>query len=118
MDRLQKLIATAGYGSRRWAERLIVQGRIEVNNKTAGIGDKAEITDIVKIDGRKIDLARYKEEETKVIILNKQAGFMAYSRSISELGCISLLAKSPLLVNSNKPDVFKSSRPTIIQRDS
>lgn len=76
MDRLQKLIATAGYGSRRWAERLIVQGRIEVNNKTAGIGDKAEITDIVKIDGRKIDLARYKEEETKVIILNKQAGFI------------------------------------------
>jgi len=40
MERLQKLIATAGYGSRRWAERLIEQGRIEVNNKTASIGDK------------------------------------------------------------------------------
>jgi 23S rRNA pseudouridine2605 synthase len=59
-ERLQKLIATAGYGSRRWAERLIEQGRVEVNNKTASIGDKAEITDKVKIDGRKIDLARYR----------------------------------------------------------
>jgi 23S rRNA pseudouridine2605 synthase len=80
MDRLQKLIATAGYGSRRWAERLIEQGRIEVNNKTASIGDKAQITDTVKID--------------------------------------SLLAKLPLLVNNNKPDVFKSSRPTMTQRYS
>ncbi|BBB22423.1 ribosomal large subunit pseudouridine synthase B [Abyssogena phaseoliformis symbiont OG214] len=73
-ERLQKLIASAGYGSRRWAERLIEQGRIEVNNKTARIGDKAEITDYVKIDGRKIDLSRYLEQEIKVIILNKQAG--------------------------------------------
>ncbi|MDC9714851.1 MAG: pseudouridine synthase, partial [Gammaproteobacteria bacterium] len=50
------------------------------NNKTASIGDKAEITDTVKIDGRKIDLARYQEEETKVIILNKQAGFICSNK--------------------------------------
>jgi 23S rRNA pseudouridine2605 synthase len=73
-ERLQKLIASAGYGSRRWAERLIEQGRVEVNNKTASIGDKAEITDRAKIDGRKIDLSRYLQQQTKVIILNKQAG--------------------------------------------
>lgn len=79
-ERLQKLIATAGYGSRRWAERLIEQGRIEVNNKTVSIGDKAEITDTVKIDGRKIDLERYREEETKVIILNKQAGVICSNK--------------------------------------
>lgn len=80
MERLQKLIATAGYGSRRWAERLIEQGRIEVNNKTANIGDKARISDKVKIDGRLIDLARYKEDETRVIILNKQAGFVCSNK--------------------------------------
>ncbi|MDC9727024.1 MAG: pseudouridine synthase [Candidatus Thioglobus sp.] len=79
-ERLQKLIATAGYGSRRWAERLIEQGRIEVNNKVAQIGDKCEITDKVKIDGRSIDLERYKEEETKVIILNKQAGVICSNK--------------------------------------
>ncbi|MBT4553655.1 MAG: rRNA pseudouridine synthase [Candidatus Thioglobus sp.] len=80
MERLQKLIATAGYGSRRWAERLIEQGRVEVNNKTASIGDKADITDKVKIDGRTIDLSRYNEEETKVIILNKQAGVICSNK--------------------------------------
>ncbi len=79
-ERLQKLIATAGYGSRRWAERLIEQGRIEVNNKVAQIGDKCEITDKVKIDGRSIDLERYQEEETKVIILNKQAGVICSNK--------------------------------------
>jgi len=79
-ERLQKLIATAGYGSRRWAERLIDQGRVEVNNKTSQIGDKCEITDKVKIDGRSIDLERYKEEETKVIILNKQAGVICSNK--------------------------------------
>lgn len=79
-ERLQKRIATAGYGSRRWAERLIEQGRVEVNNKTAGIGDKAQITDKVKIDGRLIDLTRYSEEETKVIMLNKQAGVICANK--------------------------------------
>ena len=79
-ERLQKLIATAGYGSRRWAERLIEQGRIEVNNKTSQIGDKCEMSDKVKIDGRSIDLERYKEEETKVLILNKQAGVICSNK--------------------------------------
>ncbi len=79
-ERLQKLIATAGYGSRRWAERLIEQGRIEVNNKTASLGDKAKITDAVKIDGRKIDLTRHQEEQTKVIVLNKQAGVICSNK--------------------------------------
>ncbi|ALE51997.1 pseudouridine synthase [Candidatus Thioglobus autotrophicus] len=79
-ERIQKLIATAGYGSRRWAERLIEQGRIEINNKAAQIGDKCEITDKVKIDGRSVDLERYQEEETKVLILNKQAGVICSNK--------------------------------------
>ena len=43
-ERLQKLIANAGYGSRRWAERIIEQGRITLNNQQAKLGDKATIT--------------------------------------------------------------------------
>jgi len=79
-ERLQKLIAYAGYGSRRWAERLIEQGRISVNNKEASLGDKAGIADKVKIDGRLIDLKRYSEEETKVLMLNKQAGVICSNK--------------------------------------
>ena len=79
-ERLQKLIANAGYGSRRWAERLIEQGRISVNNKEATLGDKATIADKVTIDGRLIDLKRYSEEQTKVLMLNKQAGVICSNK--------------------------------------
>ena len=79
-ERIQKLIANAGYGSRRWAERLIEQGRISINNQEAKLGDKALITDKVTIDGRLIDLERYSEEETKVLILNKQAGIICSNK--------------------------------------
>ena len=79
-ERLQKLIANAGYGSRRWAERLIEQGRISINNEEATLGDKATIADKVTIDGRLIDLKRYSEEETKVLMLNKQAGVICSNK--------------------------------------
>ena len=79
-DRIQKLIANAGYGSRRWAERLIEQGRISINNQEAKLGNKAKISDKVTIDGRLIDLGRYAEEETKVLILNKQAGVICSNK--------------------------------------
>ena len=79
-ERIQKLIANAGYGSRRWAERLIEQGRISINNQEAKLGDKAVIADKVTIDGRLIDLSRYSEEETKVLILNKQAGVICSNK--------------------------------------
>ena len=79
-ERIQKLIANAGYGSRRWAERLIEQGRTSINKKPAKLGDKANITDKVTIDGRLIDLGRFSEEETKVLILNKQAGVICSNK--------------------------------------
>ncbi len=108
-DRLQKLIANAGYGSRRWAERLIEQGRIEVNNKTASIGDKAEITDRVKIDGREIDSSRYLEQETKVIILNKQAGVICSNKdNEGRKSVYSLLSKESRWVMVGRLDLNTS----------
>ena len=79
-ERLQKLIANAGYGSRRWAERLIEQGRVSLNNHDVKLGDKAVLNDKVRIDGKLIDLKRYAEAETKVLILNKQAGFICSTK--------------------------------------
>jgi len=79
-ERLQKLIANAGYGSRRWAERLIEQGRVSLNNHDVKLGDKAVINDKVRIDGKLIDLKRYAETETKVLILNKKAGFICSTK--------------------------------------
>ena len=79
-ERIQKLIANAGYGSRRWVERLIEQGRVSLNNHDVKLGDKAVLNDKVRIDGKLIDLKRYAETETKVLILNKQAGFICSTK--------------------------------------
>jgi len=79
-ERLQKLIANAGYGSRRSAERLIEQGRVSLNNHEVKLGDKAVLDDKIRIDGKLINLKRYRETETKVLILNKQAGFICSTK--------------------------------------
>lgn len=76
MERIQKLIANAGYTSRRQAERLIEQQRVLLNNKTAILGDKATLTDLIEIDGRKINLERFKVDKVRVMMLNKQAGYI------------------------------------------
>lgn len=57
-DRLQKLLAQAGYGSRRNCETLIASGRVFVNGKRAYLGQKADLDrDLVEIDGKPIKLA-------------------------------------------------------------
>lgn len=56
-ERIQKLLARAGHGSRRHAEELIAAGRVTVNGQVAGLGDKADPErDAVKLDGKRLDL--------------------------------------------------------------
>ncbi len=53
--RLQKILSEAGVASRREGERLLREGRVTVNGRVAGIGDKADpFRDHVKVDGRRI----------------------------------------------------------------
>ncbi len=50
-ERLQKILAQAGYGSRRGCELIILSGRVSVNGKIATIGEKADITrDKIMVD--------------------------------------------------------------------
>jgi 23S rRNA pseudouridine2605 synthase len=52
-ERLQKILAQAGYGSRRACEELIRAGRVRVNGRAAILGQKADIaTDRITVDGR------------------------------------------------------------------
>jgi 23S rRNA pseudouridine2605 synthase len=51
-ERLQKILAYAGYGSRRSCEDLIASGRVTVNGQVAHLGSKADIAkDQIKLDG-------------------------------------------------------------------
>ncbi len=57
-ERLQKILARAGYGSRRTAEALIDAGRVSVNGQIAKIGSKADAAkDAIKVDGSRVQAA-------------------------------------------------------------
>jgi len=51
-ERIQKVLAAAGHGSRRQVEDWLREGRIAVNGRTAGLGDRAEPGDRFELDGR------------------------------------------------------------------
>ncbi|MFH1849565.1 MAG: pseudouridine synthase [archaeon] len=51
MPRVQKLLSNYGYCSRRKAEELIIAGRVRVNDTVITIGDSAEETDRIFVDG-------------------------------------------------------------------
>lgn len=56
-ERLQRVLARAGYGSRRAVEQLIVEGRVTVNGSAAVLGDRADaLEDEVRVDGLVVNL--------------------------------------------------------------
>jgi len=57
--RLQKILAAAGFGSRRQCEELIEQGRVEVNGVVAKLGCKVDRTSAeIKVDGERLKSAK------------------------------------------------------------
>lgn len=67
-ERLQKILAQAGYGSRRACEDFISAGRVRVNGQIASLGQKADpAVDRITIDGKPIAAA----ESLTYIALNK-----------------------------------------------
>ena len=72
-ERLQKLIARSGQCSRRDAEQLIREGRVTVNGRVAGLGDRADVErDHVKVDGKLLRRA----EALRYLLLYKPRGVM------------------------------------------
>lgn len=75
VERLQKILSRAGYGSRRACEALIIQKRVRVNGVIAALGSKAdEQNDEIRVDETKID---FKPKEFKYIAFNKPAGILS-----------------------------------------
>jgi pseudouridine synthase len=74
-ERLQKLMAQAGIGSRRDCEKLITEGRVRVNGRVATLGDKADPSaDTVEVNGRALKL---KHIEFVYVALNKPKGIIS-----------------------------------------
>ncbi|HUP41912.1 MAG TPA: pseudouridine synthase [Thermoanaerobaculia bacterium] len=73
-ERVQKILARAGVASRRKAEELIEAGRVTVNGRVVGLGDKADpATDHVKVDGKRIE----PRTVFHYLVLNKPQGVMS-----------------------------------------
>lgn len=81
LERVQKFIALSGFASRRKAEELIQENRVQVNGKTITIGDKCSKNDIITIDNKKIN---FNTEQNTYIVMNKKKGLVC-SKS-DELG--------------------------------
>ncbi len=71
--RLHKVLADAGYGSRRELEEWIVAGRVSVNGMPAGVGQKVGPGDRVKINGKLVNL-RFTERAPRVLMYHKPEG--------------------------------------------
>jgi 23S rRNA pseudouridine2605 synthase len=72
-ERLQKVLAAAGLGSRRKCEALIEAGRVEVNGRRASLGDRVDPSrDRVRVDGFPLEL----EIEKRYFLLNKPPGYI------------------------------------------
>jgi 23S rRNA pseudouridine2605 synthase len=57
--RLQKILASAGFGSRRQCEELIEQGRVEINGSVAKLGSKVDpLHTEIKVDGERLKSAK------------------------------------------------------------
>jgi len=75
-EKLQKVLARAGQGSRRELEKWISDGRVSVNGEVVSLGCRVEPTDAVRVDGIKIDIVKSTEQVCRVIAYHKQEGEM------------------------------------------
>ncbi|MGC7979797.1 S4 domain-containing protein, partial [Salmonella enterica] len=78
-EKLQKVLARAGHGSRREIESIIEAGRVSVDGKIATLGDRVEVTPGLKIriDGHLISVKESAEQICRVLAYYKPEGELA-----------------------------------------
>jgi 23S rRNA pseudouridine2605 synthase len=80
-ERLQKVLARAGLGSRRVCEKLIVEQRVTVNGEFAELGEKVDPqTSQIEVDGLKIGV----RQDLVYYLLNKPIGVITTSKDPQE----------------------------------
>jgi 23S rRNA pseudouridine2605 synthase len=72
-QRLHKVLASCGFGSRRAMEELIIAGRITVNREPADVGQKVGPGDEVRINGELVKV-RFAEPRARILMYHKPAG--------------------------------------------
>ena len=75
-ERLHKVLATAGLGSRRMLEGRIEAGEVQVNGTAATLGVSVHAGDRVEIDGKRFVVISDTSEHARVLVYNKPEGVM------------------------------------------
>lgn len=71
VERLQRSLARAGFGSRRACEEMIAAGRVQINGTVATLGDRLDpAVDEVRVDGSKVNV----DPELRTFALHKPRG--------------------------------------------
>jgi len=78
-ERIQKLLAAAGLGSRREVETWISAGRVSVRGRVAKLGDRAVPGECILLDGKPITTAA-KRAQPRVILYHKPVGELVTRR--------------------------------------
>jgi 23S rRNA pseudouridine2605 synthase len=97
-EKLQKILARAGFGSRREVEKLIEQGAVKVNGRTATLGDRALPSDSLKVNDVPVKETRLAKQPTQVILYNKPEGQVTSRKD--EKGRDTVFQHLPRIINS------------------
>jgi 23S rRNA pseudouridine2605 synthase len=73
-EKLQKVLARAGLGSRRELEKWISDGRVTVNGKVAQLGDRVSAVDRIQVDGKLIPRLQEEPSTPRVVLYHKRLG--------------------------------------------
>ncbi|SJL82957.1 23S rRNA pseudouridine(2605) synthase RluB [Vibrio palustris] len=74
-EKLQKVLARTGHGSRRELEALIRSGRVSVNGKVAVLGERLEDDNaVVRVDGHTVSIKAHEEDVCRVLAYYKPEG--------------------------------------------
>lgn len=75
-EKVQKVLARAGKGSRREIETMISEGRVSIDGKVAFLGDRITGTEQIRLDGHNVKLTAQDEDICRVLMYNKPEGEM------------------------------------------
>jgi 23S rRNA pseudouridine2605 synthase len=83
-EKLQKILARAGYGSRRELERWIAAGRVRVNGERATVGMRVSAHDVIQVDGKRLGQRALGQQRVRVLRYHKTVGEICSRRRDSD----------------------------------
>ncbi|MEJ6474632.1 23S rRNA pseudouridine(2605) synthase RluB [Pseudoalteromonas piscicida] len=79
-EKLQKVLARAGVGSRREMEKYIESNRVSVDGKVAKLGDRVEENSVIRVDGHVVKIEQQEERVCRVLMYHKPEGELCTRR--------------------------------------